>query len=87
MQHIDWRNLNLVDAPAVAALGLFDAIICRNVLIYFGDDGCVRVAKSLREALAPDGVLVVGASESLLRLGLFDCEDRAGAFFYQRPRQ
>jgi chemotaxis protein methyltransferase CheR len=86
MQHIDWRNVNLVDAQAVAALGLFDVIICRNVLIYFSDDGCIRVAKSLRESLGPDGVLLVGASESLLRLGLFECTDRAGAFFYQRPR-
>jgi chemotaxis protein methyltransferase CheR len=86
VEHIDWRNVNLVDAEAVAALGIFDAIICRNVLIYFADDGCIRVAKSLREALAPDGVLLVGASESLLRLGLFECTDQAGAFFYQRPR-
>jgi chemotaxis protein methyltransferase CheR len=86
VEHVDWRNVNLVDTQAVAALGLFDAIICRNVLIYFADEGCVRVAKSLREGLAPDGVLVVGASESLLRLALFECVDRAGAFFYQRPR-
>jgi chemotaxis protein methyltransferase CheR len=85
VQRIQWRHVNLIEPSAVAEVGSFDAIICRNVLIYFGDDGCRQVATSLGDALEPDGVLLVGASESLLRFGIFDCEERGGSFFYRRP--
>jgi chemotaxis protein methyltransferase CheR len=85
LQGIQWRHVNLIEPSAVAEIGSVDAIICRNVLIYFGDDSCRQVATSLGEALAPDGVLLVGASESLLRFGIFDCEERGGSFFYRRP--
>ena len=82
---IDWRRVNLVNADAVEALGQFDVILCRNVLIYFSEQTVQRVAAVLTKALAPGGVLLVGASESLLRFGtgLF-CEERGGSFFYRR---
>ncbi len=80
---VDWRRVNLVDAAAVAALGTFDAILCRNVLIYFQDDTALRVVESLGKALVPGGHLVVGTSESLMRFGTaLTCEERRGAFFY-----
>ena len=82
---IDWRRVNLVDEGAVAALGKFDAIVCRNVLIYFSDDTVRRVASLLASALRDDGHLLVGASESLLRFGtLLTCEERNGSFFYRK---
>lgn len=81
------RTVNLVDHAAVAALGMFDAIVCRNVLIYFRDVQAVQVIERLGRALAPDGLLCVGVSESLLRFGTaLACEERAGSFFYRRPR-
>lgn len=82
---IDWRLVNLLDDAAVAALGAFDAIVCRNVLIYFRDETTLRVLARLRLALTPEGRLLVGASESLIRLGTaFQCEERRGAFFYRK---
>jgi chemotaxis protein methyltransferase CheR len=82
---VAWRRLNLVDAEAVAALGSFDAILCRNVLIYFQDETARHVVESLTRALVPGGRLVVGTSESLLRFGTaLECEERRGAFFYTR---
>jgi chemotaxis protein methyltransferase CheR len=82
---IDYRRLNLLDPDAVAMLGTFDLILCRNVLIYFKDDTVQRVVSSLCRALVPDGRIVVGASESLLRFGtLLHCEERGGAFFYAK---
>jgi chemotaxis protein methyltransferase CheR len=87
VRRIEWLQVNLMEPSAVAAIGGVDAIVCRNVLIYFADDTCRRVVASLAGTLRPDGVLLVGASESLLRFGLFDCEERAGAFFYRRPAQ
>lgn len=83
---VTWRRLNLTDGAAVAALGTFDLVACRNVLIYFSDETTRRVAEGLARALRPGGALLVGASESLLRFGtLLSCEERGGAFLYRRP--
>jgi chemotaxis protein methyltransferase CheR len=75
--------VNLVD-PAAPAIGAFDAILCRNVLIYFQDEQIVRVIDRLIDCLAPGGLLAVGTSESLLRFGTkLVCEERGNAFFYR----
>lgn len=84
---IQFRTLNLLDAAAVAKLGQFDVILCRNVLIYFRDAMIAKVVDQLARALAPHGLLAVGVSESLLRFGTaLVCEERGGAFFYRRER-
>jgi chemotaxis protein methyltransferase CheR len=85
---IEWRCVNLIDSSSVAALGPFDVVICRNVLIYFADTTVARVANRLGDALRPGGALLLGASESLLRFGtLFAWQERGGAFFYRKPRR
>ncbi|CAN5489957.1 protein-glutamate O-methyltransferase CheR [soil metagenome] len=82
---VEFRTLNLLDDIAVSALGTFDVVLCRNVLIYFRDDEVVRVVDRLARALGPAGVLVVGISESLLRFGTsLVCEERGNSFFYRR---
>jgi chemotaxis protein methyltransferase CheR len=87
LESIEWRRVNLTDASAIAALGTFDAILCRNVLIYFSDETVRRVVAALSNALQDSAPLLVGASESLLRFGtLLKCEERAGAFFYMKAR-
>ena len=87
-EHIAWSRVNLTDDLDVAKLGLFDAIICRNVLIYFVDETVRGVVSRLSNALAPTGVLLVGVSESLLRFStVLDCVERKGTFHYRkRPR-
>jgi chemotaxis protein methyltransferase CheR len=81
---VQFKIVNLLDDAAIAALGSFDAILCRNVLIYFRDDTSVRVVDRLRRTLEPGGVIAVGVAESLLRLGTaLACEERAGSFFYR----
>jgi chemotaxis protein methyltransferase CheR len=82
---VDFRQLNLIDDAAVAALGSFDLVLCRNVLIYFADATVKRVVSSFAKALRADGRLLIGASESLLRFGtVLQCEERGGTFFYGR---
>jgi chemotaxis protein methyltransferase CheR len=82
---VGYQRLNLLDAGSIAALGTFDAIVCRNVLIYFGDEAVRRVIATMVTALRPGGVILVGASESLLRFGtVLACEERGGAFFYRK---
>lgn len=82
---IDWRRINLLDRPDVERLGTFDAILCRNVLIYFSDEVIGRVIASLLSVLRPGGVVAVGVSESLLRFGgQLVSEEKGGFFFYRR---
>jgi chemotaxis protein methyltransferase CheR len=82
---VQWRRINLLDGAAVQALGQFDAVICRNVLIYFRDRTIQAVVGRLHDSLVVGGYLLVGASESLLRLGTaFSCEERRGSFFYRK---
>jgi chemotaxis protein methyltransferase CheR len=81
---VRFASLNLLDAAGIARLGAFDAILCRNVLIYFRDAQIVRVIDRLAAALAPGGLLAVGVAESLLRFGTaLACEERGQAFFYR----
>jgi len=44
----------------------YDAIFCRNVMIYFGDDAKAELEARLVEQLAPDGFLYIGHSERLI---------------------
>jgi len=82
---VSWHRVNLVDEHQPAALGSFDIIICRNVLIYFRDETIEKVVDRLWQQLTPDGHLLVGASESLLRFKVgFVCEEQGGAFFYRK---
>jgi chemotaxis protein methyltransferase CheR len=82
---IDYGRLNLCDADAVAALGRFDVVLCRHVLIYFGDDRIEAVAASLAQRLRDHGALLVGISESLLRFSTeLACEEIDGVFVYRR---
>jgi chemotaxis protein methyltransferase CheR len=82
---VDWRRINLMDDDAVAALGTFDVILCRNVLIYFSDETTKQVIARLTSRLAPQGALFVGISESLLRFGTpLRCEEQNGIFLYKK---
>ena len=84
---IRWRRQNLMEERAITAMGPFDAIVCRNVLIYFSDETARRVLQSLTSALRPGGALFVGVSESLLRFGTsLECEERGGVFLYLKER-
>jgi chemotaxis protein methyltransferase CheR len=82
---VEWRRVNLVSAEEVAGLGQFDVVLCRNVLIYFSDPTVEAVIATLARALPPGGLLLVGASESLLRFESgFACEERGGSFYYRK---
>lgn len=82
---VKFERVNLIDGPAIAKLGTFDAILCRNVLIYFRETNVTSVVERLAAALEPGGLLTVGVSESLMRFGTsLICEERGGSFYYRR---
>jgi chemotaxis protein methyltransferase CheR len=64
MVRFEERNL-LADC---AALGRCDVIFCRNVLIYFDPPTKTRVLDMMARQLAPDGVLYLGAAETVIGL-------------------
>ena len=57
-------NLNDGDYPVV---GMFDAIFCRNVLIYFDQPSRLEVIDRLTRRLVPAGYLFLGHAESAAR--------------------
>lgn len=61
---VDFREMNLV-AP-FPPMATYDLVLLRNVLIYFDVETKRQILKKIRSVLAPDGVLMIGASESLL---------------------
>lgn len=60
---VRFREINLV-APW-PELPVFDIILLRNVLIYFGSSARDAVLSRLRRHLADDGYLILGATETL----------------------
>lgn len=85
---VQFTQVNLIVPEEVKALGLFDAVLCRNVLIYFTDQTALRVVQGLTNALKPGGRLLVGTSESLLRFGTqLDCFEERGSYFYAKAAQ
>ncbi|MDP2732647.1 MAG: CheR family methyltransferase, partial [Hoeflea sp.] len=74
MWQIDPRIRSMVEfKPAnllrdFGAVGVFDVIFCRNVLIYFDQPTKMEVLNRITDAMAPDGFLVLGASETTIGL-------------------
>jgi chemotaxis protein methyltransferase CheR len=61
---VQHRQLNLLQD--FSHLGTFDVIFCRNVLIYFEQDTKVGIFDRLARMLEGDGVLALGAAESVV---------------------
>ncbi len=81
--HFEWANL--VDNASLRKLGTFDIIFCRNVLIYFQDDTIRQVIENLGSIMADDGALLLGHSESLVRItDAFQAERHPGCVVYRK---
>jgi chemotaxis protein methyltransferase CheR len=82
-QMITFGPLNLL-APIWPLSTRYDAIFCRNVLIYFDKPTQKRVLHHCQRYLAPDGLFFAGHSENLAHVA--DLLDPCGKTVY-RPRQ
>jgi chemotaxis protein methyltransferase CheR len=56
---------NLLTPGFALERGTYDVVLCRNLLIYFGDGAFDRLIGLLARALLPGGYLFLGHSESL----------------------
>jgi chemotaxis protein methyltransferase CheR len=83
---VTFQRANLVSRSWVRDLAPQHVVFCRNVLIYFDDEGITRAAAALYDVLAPGGYLFLGHAETLSRVpNRFTTVRRPGAVFYQRP--
>jgi chemotaxis protein methyltransferase CheR len=64
---ITFQRINLLDNDWKLA-GPFDAIFCRNVMIYFDKPTQARILERFAPLLRPDGLLFAGHSESLFHV-------------------
>jgi chemotaxis protein methyltransferase CheR len=61
---VRFETLSLLDAPPDP--GMFDVVLCRNVLLYFSPQLRRRMLHRFSGLLASDGVLMLGAGETVL---------------------
>ena len=61
---VRFREHNLLDRPPPEAP--FDLVLCRNVLLYFDPATRCTVFNRLHEAIRPDGLLMLGAGETVV---------------------
>ena len=65
---VRFERINLNDSEYPLS-GMFDAIFCRNVLIYFDPSSRAQVIDRLTRRLVPGGYLFLGHAESAARAG------------------
>jgi len=61
---IKYDYFNLLDS--MSALGQFDMIFCRNVLIYFDEADKRQILDRMATQLTPDGFLFLGGAETVI---------------------
>lgn len=87
-ESVSFSRVNVLDRAAMRRYVDFDVILCRNLLIYFDDLSRRKVIDTFFDALAPGGVLLLGASESIGRASaLFGVERRSCGTIYRKPLQ
>lgn len=71
-RNIVFKSANLLED--LSHLGMFDVVLCRNVLIYFDQDTKARILRAIARNMAPDGALLLGGAESVFGI----CDALAG---------
>ncbi|MBI3072741.1 MAG: protein-glutamate O-methyltransferase CheR [Deltaproteobacteria bacterium] len=83
---VRFAHANILDRARMEALGSFDVVLCRNVLIYFDRDAKIRAVSDFFDILRPGGFLMLGHAESLLSVSTeFRVAQLASGLAYQKP--
>jgi chemotaxis protein methyltransferase CheR len=79
---ISFRTFNLLQS--FDALGRFDVVFCRNVLIYFSQERKRDIVSRIARSLAPGGHLFLGSTESMSgHEDLFEMRNLGGGLVYR----
>jgi chemotaxis protein methyltransferase CheR len=83
---VTFEEHNVVKAhPSLFREPRFDAVFCRNMLMYLEPQVAARVIEQIARALLPGGYLFLGHAESLRGVSEdFQLRTSHGAFYYQR---
>ncbi|MFH2000130.1 MAG: protein-glutamate O-methyltransferase CheR [Planctomycetota bacterium] len=77
-----FQKANLLEP--VRGLGQFDIVFCRNVAIYFSLENRKKLFESLGRLLTPQGVLIIGSTESLVGVTrMFVKKEFRGKVYYE----
>ncbi|MGV6825844.1 MAG: CheR family methyltransferase [bacterium] len=83
-QRVSFTQLNVLDTTRIKALGLYDIIFCRNMLIYFSPHRQRSVLEQIQQNLTDSGILVVSSTEAPLvteHLGMSQPDPGIPVFF------
>ena len=78
---VNFRKSDLLRDPYPTDYHL---IVCRNVMIYFTEEAKDDIYKKFYRALAPSGLLFIGATEQIINYKDIGYT-RANSFYYERP--
>jgi chemotaxis protein methyltransferase CheR len=81
---VTFRKFNLMDS--FGWLDDVDIVLCRNVLMHFDRAARASVLERLAETLSPDGVLLLGDTETVQGLSGLYQELPGGAGFYTKTK-
>jgi len=85
MGAVDFRVINVFDKSKMRALGKFDVIFSRNMLIYFDDSSRKEVAMTFYDMLNPGGYVMLGHAEYMSRIvSVFKAKKINDSLIYQR---
>jgi len=85
IRSVEYRHGNILKPLVLQGLEKLDFIFCRNVLMYMSENAIDRIALNLWEALADDGHLFIGQSESLRKHdNLFTAVRHPDVTFYRK---
>ncbi len=67
-KNVNLFKANLLDLSTFYKPILYDAIFCRNVIIYFSESAILKAIDNLKNCLRKNGLLFLGHSESIIGL-------------------
>jgi chemotaxis protein methyltransferase WspC len=85
---VEFHHANILDPGFFSLKEPYDAIFCRNLLIYLVTASRKLVMDTLDRLLTPDGLLFVGHAEATPGLDArFEAIDESGSFAYRRKKE
>ena len=82
---VSFGQINLSDKEQLKRVEKSQIVFCRNVIIYFDDDMKRKVINAFYDNLQPNGVLLIGHSESLHNISrAFQLEHHKGTILYRK---
>jgi chemotaxis protein methyltransferase CheR len=85
-KEVSFAAHNLI--KSAKGLGFFDIILCRNMLMYLCEDNRRLVFENLANAQTPDGILMLGAAETVIgQTDRFEASREYRGFFERTGNQ